>query len=656
MTFPYVFPFLRHPAWAGWSEAPSKPLLALSFPASCVPRIGLALFEGARERLLGAAEIGAGWDGMYQRALMNLATRQVAWEELDATSGFLGMGRKPIVVRILDALAAERILLPAFRQEVHQRFGARRVLAGVPERGVLVLHSYEEEHRAKFTDFFPRTLGAFHAAGGEPLSPAVFVLDQDRIELPSMPPETMPARGFPWPTGPTRHAVPGQGTAYVPASPTAPPMSASPMSVPPAAASPALQNSGANPAVAAAIAALGGRIDEALLARLRLQAHPSLRALIATEWEGRRFAGNLGGRRVDGLAFASGESTFDVGLGIRVATSDDRKLGYVVPLNELQNPDPPVLWYDFPSASTNPHGAPRGPAAPSLSMFLRWLAAAPAAANAPLGDDPLAGIPVDEVARGFDADTAADSAPPPRPAPDDGAVVSRMPNLAAVIEHMRAKYGPPPVPQRTPETESEAERLRTEGMLRAHVADYRGAIASFDAAMLKIGETPDLLAARAMAFLGLEEIAWYFFDMRDALDRAARGEPLSLGPDERDTHRQMLDKILSGPAGVTVEVLGPRRRADTFYSRGFRAAKEERPREALAWFAEALAVVPIALACWYGALFLAKENDPEPSLFLLDLLEQRPPQELAHLYNGVSRADVELLRTNVVLLAEMARE
>lgn len=232
---------------------------------------------------------------------------------------------------------------------------------------------------------------------------------------------------------------------------------------------------------------------------------------------------------------------------------------------------------------------------------------------------------------------------------------SLLTDLDAVVAHMQQRYGPPPELVRTPEGEAEARKLLQEGMEHGARSDYHAAIACFDAAMLRVGETANLLAARSMSFLALGERSWYLFDMREALDRHEAGEPLMLTPEDRVENARRLEAVAQELGVIGFAELQSRRKADTFYSRGFRAWKEERHTEALAWMAQSLAVLPLALACWYGALFLAKKNDPEPALFLLDLLPSQPEEALAQLFAGVSRETVTKARDAIAELAVATR-
>ncbi len=234
-------------------------------------------------------------------------------------------------------------------------------------------------------------------------------------------------------------------------------------------------------------------------------------------------------------------------------------------------------------------------------------------------------------------------------------VQSKFSNLEEVVAHMREKYGPPPALVPTPIAEDEAKRLLQEGMELGATSDYHGAIAKFDAAMLRIGETANLLAARSMSFLALGERSWYLFDMREALDRHEAGEPLMLTAEDRAENAQRLEQVACELGVMGFAELSSRRKADTFYSRGFRAWKEERKKEALAWMAESLAVVPLALACWYAGIFLAQQQDAEPSLFLLDLLPTQPEDALAQLFAGVSRETVSRARAAVADIALLSR-
>jgi hypothetical protein len=234
-------------------------------------------------------------------------------------------------------------------------------------------------------------------------------------------------------------------------------------------------------------------------------------------------------------------------------------------------------------------------------------------------------------------------------------VQSTFSDLEAVVAHMRHRYGPPPAMVRTAEAEAEAKKLLQEGMELGARSDYHGAIAKFDAAMLRVGETANLLAARSMSFLALGERSWYLFDMREAIERAEGGEAFMLTPEDREQNKIRLELVAQELGVIGFAELQSRRQADTFYARGFRAWKEERKKEALAWMAESLAVMPLALACWYGGLFLAKENDAEASLFLLDLLPSQPEEALAQLFAGVSRETVNKARDAVAQMALLSR-
>ncbi len=234
-------------------------------------------------------------------------------------------------------------------------------------------------------------------------------------------------------------------------------------------------------------------------------------------------------------------------------------------------------------------------------------------------------------------------------------VRSLLPSLDAVVAHMREKYGPPPERVKTPQAEEEAKVLLQEGMELGARSDYHGAIAKFDAAMLRVGETPNLLAARSMSFLALGERSWYLFDMREAIDRFDAGEPLMLTPHDREENTRRLELVAQELGVIGFAELQSRRKADTFYSRGFRAWKEDKKRESLAWMAESLAVMPLALACWYAGIFLAQQKDGEPALFLLDLLPTMPEEALAQLFDGVSHETVAKARAAVADIALLQR-
>ena len=234
-------------------------------------------------------------------------------------------------------------------------------------------------------------------------------------------------------------------------------------------------------------------------------------------------------------------------------------------------------------------------------------------------------------------------------------VQSKLPSLDAVVAHMREKYGPPPALVSTPEGEAAARLLLQEGMELGARSDYHAAIARFDAAMLRAGETANLLAARSMSFLALGERSWYLFDMREALDRHEAGEALMLTAEDRELNVQRLEGVAAELGVIGFAELQSRRKADTFYSRGFRVWEEGRKTEALAWMAESLAVTPLALACWYGGLFLAQQKDPEPALFLLDLLPAQPEEALAQLFAGVSRETIARARAAIAEVAQLSR-
>jgi len=232
---------------------------------------------------------------------------------------------------------------------------------------------------------------------------------------------------------------------------------------------------------------------------------------------------------------------------------------------------------------------------------------------------------------------------------------SKFASLDDVVAHMREKYGPVPTLTPTDEGAAEAKALLQEGMELGARSDYHGAIAKFDAAMLRNGETANLLAARSMSFLALGERSWYLFDMREALERHDGGEPLMLTPADLAENQQRLELVSQELGVIGFAELQSRRKADIFYSRGFRAWEDKRKNEALAWMAESLAVTPLALACWYAGLFLAQAKDAEASLFLLDLLPTQEPTSLAQLYAGVSRDTVTKAREAVAELAVLQR-
>lgn len=234
-------------------------------------------------------------------------------------------------------------------------------------------------------------------------------------------------------------------------------------------------------------------------------------------------------------------------------------------------------------------------------------------------------------------------------------IASSFTSLDAVVAHLRQKYGPPPQPQRTPEAEAEARKLLQEGMEKGAASDYHGAIACFDAAMLRVGETANLLAARSMSFLALGERSWFLFDMREALDRAEAGEPFMLTPQDRAENAQRVELVAQELGVIGFAELQTRRAADTFYARGFRAWNEGRHREAISWLTESLAVTPLALACWYGGIFLAKLEDAEAALFLLDQLPSQPEDALAQLFRGVSQDTVRKARDAVASLVSSGR-
>ena len=234
-------------------------------------------------------------------------------------------------------------------------------------------------------------------------------------------------------------------------------------------------------------------------------------------------------------------------------------------------------------------------------------------------------------------------------------VQSKFENLEAVVAHLRQKYGPPPELVSTPEAVAEARRLLGEGMELGARSDYSGAIAKFDAAMLRVGETANLLAARSMSFLALGERSWYLFDMREALDRHEAGEPLMLTAEDRETNVRRLEQVSQELGVMGFAELQSRRKADTFYSRGFRAWEEGQKQQALAWLAESLSVTPLALACWYAGLFLAQQQDAEAALFLLDLLETQPAEDLTQLWAAASQEKVVRARAAVADIVLLQR-
>ncbi len=133
--------------------------------------------------------------------------------------------------------------------------------------------------------------------------------------------------------------------------------------------------SGITPSLRAAIEARGGEVDGVIFDKLTPKFHPDLRAILATRWQQPIMRGQFEDRLVEGLVFEFEVTTADVRLGIRLATSDRRTVGYVVQFDDINKPLPAVYWYDFTvaAASIDPSVALRGMAAPSLEAFLTCL-------------------------------------------------------------------------------------------------------------------------------------------------------------------------------------------------------------------------------------------------------------------------------------------
>lgn len=135
-----VLPKLRHHRWKGWAdgEIPSRPLVGL--PMKGIPNLGVG--EDTAERFQFVLETGArsfaDWEAI---AVRNLAKRSMEWQVTSTTKGFLGMGKKPTALRLIEEFACERILDPNTMHRAHELLHAGLLIVAIPVRGLMMARS-----------------------------------------------------------------------------------------------------------------------------------------------------------------------------------------------------------------------------------------------------------------------------------------------------------------------------------------------------------------------------------------------------------------------------------------------------------------------------------------------------------------------------------
>lgn len=227
-----------------------------------------------------------------------------------------------------------------------------------------------------------------------------------------------------------------------------------------------------------------------------------------------------------------------------------------------------------------------------------------------------------------------------------------IPDLGPTLDFLRATYGhemrSPREAGDAEDIEARAARLAEEGMDAGARHQFRDAVTAFDHAMYLLGETPALLVARSMAWRALHQDMWAYCDAAEALERAGRGEPLSLTPEDRDAlagyvaafeaaHRLALPRIRTQHA------------ADRAWNRAFRAWQDHARERALGWLGESLRAQPTPAACVYGAAWLAAMGHATHALAVLDQVPALDPIELEQFYaGGFSAEQVEQLRSELI--------
>jgi hypothetical protein len=150
-------------------------------PLKGIPHLGIGEDTAQRYQFVSLATIAEGprtfeqWEAI---GVKNLAKRSMEWKVGDTTKGFLGMGKKPTSLQLIEEFACERILDPQTMQRAHELLHAELLLAAIPVRGIMWARAAGglEETGA----FIQLTQAAFVQAPltMEPISPLVFTVSK----------------------------------------------------------------------------------------------------------------------------------------------------------------------------------------------------------------------------------------------------------------------------------------------------------------------------------------------------------------------------------------------------------------------------------------------------------------------------------------------
>lgn len=195
-----LVPRLRHPAWAGWDELPSRALLDL--PIAGLPRVACGVDSKQRFQFVQHADLAGDTTlaSLEAIAVANLARRHEHWSVREKSRGVLGFGQKPVWLELVAEHANSRLLDVAFLQRAHAELAAPLLAVALPVRGVLWARAAGKDDagfvaavRAAFTDV-PKGLEAVCAH--------VFVVDAGKVTgaiHPAGAEELAPRSGWPWP-------------------------------------------------------------------------------------------------------------------------------------------------------------------------------------------------------------------------------------------------------------------------------------------------------------------------------------------------------------------------------------------------------------------------------------------------------------------------
>ncbi|MBN8614683.1 MAG: hypothetical protein J0L92_29050 [Deltaproteobacteria bacterium] len=180
MTQP-IYPILHHPSWAAWDGAACRRADGGALSESD-PLFGITTAAG--DRPLRAEEILALGDpaAVERQAIANLEAIPYELEDAEMTKGFLGLGKKPLTVRVRGRLAPERVLSPAFLAAARARVGnPRRLSVAIPDRETIYVRSHDEPHFGTAFEFSTGVLKESAASGRVPLCNGLLLVGE-RLE------------------------------------------------------------------------------------------------------------------------------------------------------------------------------------------------------------------------------------------------------------------------------------------------------------------------------------------------------------------------------------------------------------------------------------------------------------------------------------------